>query len=100
MCTGDSFRNIVFSALETYNKTRSPEAVARITWVDDEKMLVKVEFEGAFCLSCGVRDWVEDYMYILRSMGHYAELVEYIEPGDNEFKRVGVFKVEPCRGGG
>jgi len=100
MCkAGTPISEIAFSALEIYNKTRSPEATARIISIDESRGIVRVEFTGAFCLTCGIRDWVEDYAYLIKSLGFDAELLEYIEPGDDEFKRIGVFRVNPCRGG-
>lgn len=90
---------VVFSALEAYNKTRSPEATARLVSISEEEGIVVIEFEGSFCLTCGVRDWVEDYAYVLRSMGCEARLIEYRKLGDNEFKRLGVFKLDLCKQG-
>ncbi|MCY0868152.1 MAG: hypothetical protein OWQ48_02845 [Desulfurococcus sp.] len=89
-----SLKDIALSAVEAYNKVRSPEATARLVDVRDDEGLAVIEFQGSFCLTCGVRDWVEDYKYVLISMGYEAELIDYLEPEGEEYKRVGVFKVK------
>ncbi|MCX8205033.1 MAG: hypothetical protein N3H31_05230 [Candidatus Nezhaarchaeota archaeon] len=86
-----SLRIVVKEAVGLYNQTRSPEAEARLVEVRDDGRFV-VEFSGRFCLTCGVWDWVEDLAYVLLSMGYEAKLVEVLEPADDEFKRIGVFK--------
>ena len=95
-------RRIIEEALDFYNRTRGVESKARVVNIKDEGegATVVVEFSGTFCHTCGVRDWVEDFAYVIRSMGHEAELVEYVEPeGEEDFKRVGVFRVKALRGG-
>lgn len=82
----------VLRAIELYNKFRAPEAEARL--LDLEGNVLVIEFRGPFCETCGVRDWVEDLAYVIKSMGGDAELVEYIEPGDNANRRVGVFELK------
>ncbi len=91
VCAG--IAKAVSEAVELYNRYRSPEAVARVLRVDEERGLVEVEFSGTFCMWCGVLDWVEDLAYVLRQLGYEAELVGYEEPGENETRRVGVFRV-------
>ncbi len=80
-------------AVDEYNKYRSPEAHAEILEVKGDIIIVK--FTGSFCRTCGIRDWVEDYAYVLEDLGVEAELVEYIEPEDEESDyRIGVFRVK------
>ena len=86
---------LVRAAVERYNKYRSPESTASIVSFDGERLVVR--FEGSFCLTCGVNDWVEDLVYVLRDLGLNAELVEVVEPEDPLSPaewRVGVFRVE------
>lgn len=86
-----SLRSIVEEAIDFYNRTRKPEAEAKLLEVRDDGVFV-VEFSGHFCFTCGVRDWLEDLAYILISMGYEASLLEMMEVAEN--KRIGVFKVK------
>lgn len=88
-------KRLVDRAIEEYNRYRSPESRARLLLVDGG--LVYVYFDGSFCLTCGVNDWVEDLAYILEELGTEARLVEVREPEDpfsDETWRIGVFRVE------
>ncbi len=78
-------------AVELYNRYRAPEAVARIRKVTGDR--VEVVFEGSFCETCGIRDWVEDFAYVLEDLGVEARLEEYIEPEDDDTRRIGVFRI-------
>ncbi len=92
-----SRRYVLRRAVELYNRYRAPEAVAEILEVG--KDTVKVVFRGSFCETCGIRDWVEDFAYVLQDLGVDAELVEYIEPPDNDEVRIGVFRIRGGKGG-
>ncbi len=46
----------VLRAVDEYNMYRSPEAKARLT----------IDFEGTFCKTCGVYDYLEDFIYGLQ----------------------------------
>ncbi len=86
---------IVRRAIELYNRYRSPEAVAKLVSINGDEVVVK--FDGSFCLTCGINDWVEDFKYVLEDLGVDAELVKVIEPDDpfsEENWRIGVFKVK------
>ncbi|MET1160063.1 MAG: hypothetical protein ABWW65_03795 [Thermoprotei archaeon] len=88
----DSLKKILDEAVEIYNKFRAPEAVAEITEIKNNR--VKVRFRGSFCRTCGIRDWVEDFKYVLMNLGVDNELIEYIEPNDPEIdERIGVFEI-------
>ncbi len=85
--------------INTYNKYRSPEAVASLERVeglnpDSDLYLIKVRFEGSFCTTCGVRDWVEDLAYVGESLGIEVRLEEFVEPEGVEDERVGYFTVK------
>lgn len=80
-------------AARLYNRYRSPEALAEVIGVQGDTIMVR--FKGSFCRTCGIRDWVEDYVYVLEDLGFEAELVEYIEPDNpDEEYRVGVFRLK------
>jgi len=82
----------ILKAIEIYNKYRSPEAFARLMGIKEDKIMVK--FGGTFCYTCGVRDWIEDLVYILMDHGLDAKLVAYIEPPTNSDNyRIGIFKI-------
>ncbi|WP_423792661.1 hypothetical protein ACPB8Q_00175 [Methanocaldococcus indicus] len=77
----------VLKALDIYNKYHSPESKAELLKIEDNKIYIK--FEGIFCKSCGVYDWIEDFKYILEEFNIKTEL-EIIEK-DNYF--IGIFKI-------
>ncbi|MGB9827416.1 hypothetical protein IMZ38_04705 [Thermosphaera chiliense] len=82
----------ISSSIESYNRTRKPEATARLLEFDEKHGFFKVEFTGSFCLTCGLRDWLEDLAYILRSEGVDAVLEDHVEK--DEFKIIGLFKIK------
>jgi len=86
-------KNTIIKAITLYNKYRSPEAYAKLIGLEGEKIIVK--FEGTFCETCGVNDWVEDFKYVLEDLNIKAELEEIYEPIDlGENFRIGAFKVK------
>jgi len=87
-------KRFIDRAIEYYNRYRAPESVARLVSIDGDKVIVR--FEGSFCRTCGINDWVEDFKFILEDLGAEAELLEVIEPDDffsDEEWRVGVFRL-------
>lgn len=92
---------LVRASVDLYNKYRSPESTASIVSIYGERLVVR--FEGSFCHTCGINDWVEDLVYIMRDVGLDAELVEVLEPEDPwelaEW-RLGVFRVKKRAGKG
>jgi hypothetical protein len=61
-----SFRNAVSRAIEAYNHYRSPEATAKIVKIEKDKLII--DFEGSFCKTCGVYDYLEDFIYELQAV--------------------------------
>jgi len=55
-----------------YNRYRSPEAVAKIVIVTTES--VTIAFSGSFCYSCGVIDYLEDFVHEFKMLTDKAEL--------------------------
>ncbi len=86
-----SLEKMVVEAINIYNRYRSPEATAELLEYSDG--CIKVVFHGSFCNTCGVRDWVEDFKYVLEDIGIDNDLAEYIEPGGDSDIRIGVFKI-------
>jgi hypothetical protein len=59
-------KDIVAGAIQVYNKYRSPEAKATLVEIKKDRFVV--DFEGSFCESCGVRDYIEDLIYELKGI--------------------------------
>ncbi len=88
----EEVRRRIMEAIKTYNRFRSPEARAELVSIGDDKITVR--FTGSFCETCGIRDWVEDLVYVLEDHGVEAELAAYIEPPGDEDSRIGVFRIK------
>lgn len=71
---------------------RSPEAVAKLLGVGEEGFAV--EFSGAFCRSCGVRDWLEDLIYELREIDPEIEVELVNWEMTSEERIIAEFKVK------
>lgn len=77
-------------AIELYNKYRSPEAHARLMGIKGD--FVFIEFSGSYCMTCGLYDWIEDFVYVLEDLNVKAKLVDVIDSED-ERRKTGVFKL-------
>ncbi len=85
----------VQEAIREYNRYRSPESTASLDKIEGN--IVYVRFDGSFCRTCGINDWVEDFKYVLDDLGAEAELVEVVEPDpffSDEDWRIGVFLIK------
>lgn len=88
----DKLRKAVERAIEEYNKYRSPEATARLVKLENGEVVIV--FEGSFCETCGVNEWVVDMEYVMKDLGIDAELRTIEEPEDpSENRRVGRFRI-------
>jgi hypothetical protein len=63
---------LVRKTVVLYNRFRSPEAFAKIVYVSPE--LVTISFSGSFCYSCGVLDYIEDFVHEFKILSSKAEL--------------------------
>ena len=63
---------LVRRAILLYNRYRSPEAVANVVMVTSE--VVTLSITGSFCYSCGVLDYVEDFVHELKMLTNKVEL--------------------------
>lgn len=63
--------------VEEYNKYRAPEVEALLLHLDDERLVVK--FEGSFCYTCALYDYIDDFLMELRDAGIDAEIEKIIE---------------------
>jgi hypothetical protein len=85
--TGTDLNKLVLRAVEVFNRYRSPEATAKL--VGWEKDGFVIEFTGAFCLSCGVRDYFEDFIYELEDLNRNFKVeIEGSEPTSLQSFRV------------
>ncbi|NHW00159.1 MAG: hypothetical protein HA496_11125 [Thaumarchaeota archaeon] len=61
----EKLEEAVLKAVDEYNKYRSPEARARLISIQEDRLTI--DFEGIFCQTCGVYDYLEDLIYELQS---------------------------------
>jgi hypothetical protein len=66
------FEVTVRKAVALYNRFRSPEAVAKLVRISP--VSVTIAFSGSFCYSCGVLDYVEDFIHELKILTDKVEL--------------------------
>ena len=59
-----SLKDAVVEAINEYNRYRSPEAKAKLIKIGGKELVL--EFEGTFCKTCGVYDYLEDFIYELQ----------------------------------
>ena len=72
MLTQAELEEFIRSTVELYNRFRSPEATAKIVIVTPE--MVTIAFSGSFCYSCGVMDFLEDFVHEFKMLTNKAEL--------------------------
>ena len=84
--TGTNLNELVLRTIEVYNRYRSPEATAKLVGMEKDGFVI--EFEGSFCLSCGVRDYFEDFIYELEdiSRAFKVEMKESEPTGPQSFR--------------
>ena len=72
-----AMRNTIEKVIEEYNKYRAPEVEAILESINNEEL--KVIFEGSFCFTCGLYDYVDDFKLELEDAGIKTEIKEIIE---------------------
>jgi hypothetical protein len=65
-------KELILKAVASYNKYRSPEAVAKLVKLHNKSFII--EFSGSFCLSCGVGDYFEDFVYELKNLNRQIKV--------------------------
>jgi len=82
----DHLKDLVLRAIEVYNKYRSPEAAAKLVEVEKDGFIIN--FKGSFCMSCGVRDYFEDFICELEDVSKEfrVELKETEPTGPQSFR--------------
>ena len=84
--TGTNLNELVLRAIEVYNRYRNPEASAKLVGMEKDGFVI--EFEGSFCLSCGVRDYFEDFICELEDISRdfRVEIKESEPVGPQSFR--------------
>ena len=72
MLSQTELEELIRKTVTLYNRFRSPEAVAKIVIVTPEN--VTIAFTGSFCYSCGVIDYLEDFVHEFKMLTDKAEL--------------------------
>lgn len=88
--------DLVRKAVEIYNRYRAPEAFAEVIDIDNTEGVVYMKFSGHFCVTCGVIDWIEDYIYILKDLGVDAEIsrVKYFTEENYVLVEVKIYSID------
>jgi hypothetical protein len=81
-----SFRDSVLKAIKEYNKYRSPEAKAKLVKISEKELVL--DFEGSFCRTCGVSDYLEDFIYELQKLVDVKMRVASFKKHEHETIRV------------
>ena len=72
MLSQAELEELIRKTILLYNRYRSPEAVAKVVFVTPEN--VTIAFTGSFCYSCGVLDYLEDFVHEFKMLTGKAEL--------------------------
>jgi hypothetical protein len=75
---------MVEEAVEAYNRYRLPEATASIVKIEGSELVVN--FQGSFCATCGLYDWLEDLIFEIQS-------IKFIDVKINRIERLGLDKI-------
>ncbi|ADL19365.1 hypothetical protein ASAC_0960 [Acidilobus saccharovorans 345-15] len=92
----DDVKLIVKESIKEYNRYRSPEAIARLVTRKGDTYYVK--FDGSYCETCGLYDWIDDLRYVMLEKGLNVEIEKLKEPeGPEGSVRVAAFRVKQLR---
>ena len=72
MISQQELEELIRKTIMLYNRYRSPEAVAKMVSVAYDR--VTISFSGSFCYSCGVMDYLEDFVHEFKILTDKAEL--------------------------
>ena len=72
MLSQQEIEELVRKTIALYNRFRSPEATAKVVSVTLESVTISIT--GSFCYSCGVMDYVEDFVHEFKILTDKAEL--------------------------
>ena len=72
MLSQPELEQLIRKTVALYNRFRSLEAFAKIVFVSLD--IVTISFSGSLCYSCGVLDYIEDFVYEFKILTSKAEL--------------------------
>jgi hypothetical protein len=72
MISQQELEELIRKTILLYNRYRSPEAVSKVVSVESDR--VTIAFSGSFCYSCGVMDYLEDFIHEFKILTDKAEL--------------------------
>lgn len=72
MSSSPDLEALIRRAIVLYNRFRHPEAFVKL--VRFSPVSVTLEFSGAMCYSCGVLDYIEDFVYEFKILSDAFEL--------------------------
>lgn len=90
-----SVRDAVERTIRKYNRYRSPEATAELLELKGNRAVVK--FSGPFCWTCGVTDYVEDFVYELADVSDFEVAISELEFREDEDAIVAEFEISDRR---
>ncbi len=79
----------ILMTVHEYNKYRSPEATAHILKIENNDVVIV--FEGPFCDTCGVVDWIEDFIYEAENFNIKLKLIDVRDIGT--YRKLAIFRV-------
>ncbi len=72
MLSQTELEELIRRTIVLYNRFRSPEATAKVVIVTPQ--MVTIAYSGSFCYSCGVMDFLEDFVHEFKMLTDKAEL--------------------------
>ena len=72
MQSQNDLEQVLRRTVALYNRFKSPEAIAKLVLVTPE--MITVSFSGSFCYSCGVLDYLEDFVHEFKLLTDKMEL--------------------------
>lgn len=73
------------NVLEEFNRLHGSEARVRVKKAEGDEVVL--EFEGSFCATCGLYDYLDDIKWEAMEFGLKIEPVEVLEAEEDEFER-------------
>ncbi len=72
MLSQTELEEVIRKTVLLYNRYKSPEATSKVVVVTPER--ITISFSGSFCYSCGVMDYLEDFVHEFKTLTDKAEL--------------------------
>jgi hypothetical protein len=72
MLAASTLEETVQKTVTLYNRLKAPEAFAKVIQVTQEN--VTISFSGSFCYSCGVLDYIEEFIHEFKILTDKYEL--------------------------